>query len=234
MRQQRRVELAESYASPRKPNMPQHDRGMLLSDRRVNIFGWRFVAMLALPITVSSHGAEPIPAASVVRFNTVCASCHEGECSGRLSFHTGAEEAGNHMQRYLGSITASEAENQFALLRYTKEQCAHYPLANPARPGSRLGSDELAIWRNTREGGYFIPLGTAGKGEYHLRLEFSVAGSGKLKLTDARFEPLLEESLRPQQNVLEFRFKAEGGPHYLTIAAPVVVDTLLLKAIAHP
>ena len=35
---------------------------------------------------------QPIsmPTASVVRFNTVCTNCHEGECSGRLSFHTGA------------------------------------------------------------------------------------------------------------------------------------------------
>ncbi len=203
-------------------------------DRRVNSSGWCFVALLALPITACSHAADPIPVASVVRFNTVCAGCHEGECSGRLSFHSGAEEARNHMQRYLGSITASEAENQFALLRYTKEQCAHYPLASAARLGHRLGVDELAIWRNAQEGGYFIPLGAPGKGEYQLRVEFSVPGSGKLKLTDARFEPLVEENLRPPQKVFECRFNAESGPHYLTINAPVVVDALLLKAIAPP
>lgn len=55
-----------------------------------------------------------------------------------------------------------------------------------------------------------------------------------MKLTDDRFEPLVEESLCPQQNALEFRFKAEGGPHFLTIKAPVVVDTLLLKAVTQP
>jgi hypothetical protein len=189
---------------------------------------------LALLIATSAHAAAPIPAASVVRFYTVCTNCHEGECSGRLSFQTGAQEARSHIQRYLGSVTNSEAENLFGLLRYTKEQCAHYPLASPLQPGNQLGAKKLAAWRNPQEGGYFIPLSRLGKGEYELRLAFSVVGNGKVKLTDDRFEPLLEENLCPQQSALEFRFKAEGGPHYLTIKAPVVVDSLLLKAISLP
>src|SRR5574343_42025 len=194
----------------------------------------RFLAALALLINASSHAVEPTQAPSVVRFYTVCAHCHEGECSGRLSFHTGAKEARGHMQRYLGNITDGEAEKLFGLLRYTKEQCAHYPLASPGSVDSRLGASELAAWCNTREGGYFIPLGALGKGEYQLRLDFSVAGNGKVKLTDDRFEPLVEESRCPQQNALEFHFKAEGGPHFLTIKAPVVIDTLSLKAVTAP
>lgn len=189
---------------------------------------------LALLIAASGHAAESIPAASVVRFYTVCANCHEGECSGRLSFQTGAKEARGHIQRYLGSVADGEAENLFGLLRYTKEQCAHYPLSSPLLAGSRLDASELAAWRNTREGGYFIPLGALGKAEYHLRLDFSVAGNGKVKLTDDRFEPLFEENLCPQQNTLEFRFKAEDGPHFLTIKAPVILDSLRLKAVTAP
>lgn len=196
--------------------------------------GRRFLAALALLLAASSHGTEPIPTASVVRFNTVCGNCHEGQCSGRLSFHTGSGEARGHMQRYLGSITDSEAENLFELLRHTKEQCAHYPLASPLRIGHQLGTSELAAWRNSREGGYFIPLGALGKGEYLLRLDFSVAGNGKVKVTDDRFEPLAEESLCPQQNTLEFRFKAEGGPHFLTIKAPVALDSLRLNGVTTP
>lgn len=197
-------------------------------------FARRFLAALALLLTASSHAAEPIPAASVVRFNTVCANCHEGQCSGRLTFHTGAKEASGHMQRYLGSITDGEAENLFGLLRHTKEQCAHYPLASPISLDRALTTRELSAWRNPREGGYFIPLGALGKGDYQLRLDFSVAGNGKVKLTDDRFEPLVEESLCPQQNALEFRFKAEGGPHFLTIKAPVVLDSLRLNAVTTP
>lgn len=55
-----------------------------------------------------------------------------------------------------------------------------------------------------------------------------------MKLTDGRFEALAEESLYPQQNTLEFRFTAEGGPHFLTIKAPVVLDALHLKAVTAP
>lgn len=55
-----------------------------------------------------------------------------------------------------------------------------------------------------------------------------------MKLTDDRFEALAEESLCPQQNALEFRFTAEGSPHFLTIKAPVVLDALHLKAVTAP
>lgn len=75
----------------------------------------------------AAFAADQLPTASIVRFNTVCTNCHEGECSGRLSFHTGAKEALGHMQRYLGSISDSQAENLFVLLRHTKERCAPYP-----------------------------------------------------------------------------------------------------------
>lgn len=197
-------------------------------------FARRFLAALALLLTASSHAAEPIPAASVVRFNTVCANCHEGQCSGRLTFHTGAKEASGHMQRYLGSITDGEAENLFGLLRHTKEQCAHYPLASPISLDRALTTRELSAWRNPREGGYYLPLGQLPKGEYRLRIDLSTASNGKLKITDNRFEPLVEENLCPQQNALEFRFKVEEGPHYLTINAPVVIETLHLKAAAKP
>ena len=100
--------------------------------------------------------------------------------------------------------------------------------------GSQLGTRELAAWRNPREGGYFIPLGALGQGDYQLRLDFSVAGNGQVKLTDDHFEALAEESLCPQQNALEFRFTAEGSSHLLSIKAPVVLDAQRLKAVTAP
>jgi hypothetical protein len=78
-------------------------------------------------------------------------------------FHTGAKEARGHMQRYLGNITDGEAESC--------SECSATPRRSapitrcPVSVGSRLGASELAAWRNTREGGYFIPLGALGKGD---------------------------------------------------------------------
>ena len=55
-----------------------------------------FGLMAALaPLCLSTAAAAGIPLAAVVRFNTACARCHEGECSGRLSFDHGQESSGN-------------------------------------------------------------------------------------------------------------------------------------------
>lgn len=177
---------------------------------------------------------DNIPAASVVRFNTVCSNCHEGECSGRLSFHTGAAAARGHMQRYLGAISDTEVETLFGLLRHTKERCAHYLLASPVTLDRALTAGELSAWRNQHEGGYYIPLGKLDKGEYHLHIDLAVAGNGTLKITDSQFEPLAEESMCTQQKQLKIHFRGAAGAHYLTINAPVVLDSLRLKAVSSP
>lgn len=182
----------------------------------------------------AAFAADQLPTASIVRFNTVCTNCHEGECSGRLSFHTGAKEALGHMQRYLGSISDSQAENLFVLLRHTKERCAPYPLTSPISAGHALNAGELSAWRNPQEGGYYIPLGHLAQGEYRLQIDLAVTGNGTLKITDSQFEPLVEESLCPQQKQLDIRFQVVPGSHYLAIKAPVVLDSLRLTAATRP
>ena len=175
--------------------------------------------------------AETIPLASVVRFNTVCSNCHEGECSGRLSFHTGADAARNHMQRYLGSIDAAETEQLFALLRHTKEQCAHYPVAGAVTVGQTLAAEQLVPWHNPRQGGYFIPLGQLNKGVHRLQMRFSKAATVKAKVTDRQFEPLAEDTSCPQQSTLEIRFDNDTGPHYLTISGQGELHSLKLDTV---
>lgn len=187
----------------------------------------------ALLLTLSFTAvADVIPVASVVRFNTVCTNCHEGECSGRLSFQTGASTARGHMQRYLGPISEAETNNLFAMLRHTKEHCTQYPIAGAIPAGSQVAGAELAKWRNPREGGHFIPLGPLANGEHRLRIGISSTANGTLKITNSRFEPLAEESLCPQQQGHEIRFVSEGGPHYLTINGPVELHDLRLEALA--
>lgn len=192
------------------------------------------LTLAALLVTTPALAADRLPAASVVRFNTVCANCHEGECSGRISFQTGAKEARGHMQRYLGSISDSEAEQLFALLRHTKERCTPYPLGSALKPSRTLSSSELSAWRNPHEGGYYIPLGHLEKGGYRLQINLSIVGNGELKISDSQFEALIEESLCPQQKQLDIHFQVFAGSHYLTIKAPVVLDFLRLKTETKP
>ena len=160
--------------------------------------------------------AQEIPRPAVVRFNTVCANCHEGECSGRLSFQSGADAARGHMERYLGKITSAEGAALFSLLRYTKEHCSHYPVTAAWPEGGVWNTAELTLWRNQHEGGYFVPLGKFASGSHRLQITFAATAPGRLKITDDRFEPLVEEALCPD-GMQEVRFIAPGGPLYMTL-----------------
>ena len=64
----------------------------------------------------------PIPPASVVRFNTLCATCHEGECSARLSFRLDPGATDSHIRRYTGDITQQTARELNALLEHMKQE----------------------------------------------------------------------------------------------------------------
>lgn len=173
------------------------------------------IALIALMLGMPAWGAE-IPPSTVVRFNTVCANCHEGECSGRLSFQSGVDAAKNHIRRYLGALSEREVGDLFALLKYTKEKCGQYPVQADAPASGRWGVRELENWRNPVEGGYFIPLGMLKPGEHRLNLNFAGSSQGKVRVTDAHFETAAEELLcRGGEPVLVFT--AHGGEYYLHV-----------------
>jgi hypothetical protein len=95
----------------------------------------RSKAMLWVALTAFSAARAEPPAAldAIVQFHTVCNSCHEGECSGRLSFDSGSAAARGHIERYLGATPDASIASLFAMLRHVKESCSHYP-AVPLRP----------------------------------------------------------------------------------------------------
>ena len=67
-----------------------------------------------------------------------------------------------------------------------------------------------------------------------VQIDLAVTGNGRLKIADSQFEPLVEESLCPQQKQLDIRFQVVPGSHYLAIKAPVVLDSLRLTAATRP
>lgn len=196
-----------------------------MTDKRKFVSGK--MVLLALLLSMPAWGAE-IPPATVVRFNTVCANCHEGECSGRLSFQSGAAAAANHLRRFLGVLSEREIADLFALLKYTKEQCRQYPVQAAVPANGRWNAKDLEIWRNPVEGGYFIPLGALKSGDYRAGLLFAGDAPGKVRVTDERFEIAGEELLcRGSQAVL--RFTAPGGEHYLHVQGPATLLGLELE-----
>ena len=89
--------------------------------------------------------AADIPLATVVRFNTLCATCHEGECSGRLSFDLGIQAAENHIRRHAGDVDRDVWRDLARLLAHTKQACAYYPMAVDI---PKIGTGTRNVWPN--------------------------------------------------------------------------------------
>jgi hypothetical protein len=179
---------------------------------------------LALPLLAQ---AEPPSRKSFVDFNTQCARCHEGECSGRLSFSSGSEGAANHLRRYLGELTEAEINELYGLLRYTKEKCQIYPFAThwDAEPKT------LEHWRSSNQKGYFIPLGSLEPGEFRLELELETPGPDSWQLLDQAHEILAEGRFCPKAQS-QGTFTQDKEPLYLQLLGQGQIKSLQIKPVA--
>jgi hypothetical protein len=158
----------------------------------------RIAAVLALQLAAFAMAAGAQPPASIatiVQFHTVCSNCHEGECSGRLSFDSGAAAARSHIERHLETKDDVHVAALFAMLRHVKENCSHYP-AVPIRPAvGAWEAEELAPWRNAFAGAYFIPLGQLAPGRRGIELAFDGRAEGSARIDDDRMETVADERL---------------------------------------
>jgi len=171
----------------------------LALDRIHPRLAWLVAACLALLTTAfpaaAADASTPATIETIVQFNTVCSNCHEGQCSGRLSFDSGAVAAHSHVERYIGKASEVHVAALFAMLQHVKETCAHYPSV-PIRPATGAWeAAELAPWRNAQAGAYFIPLGRLAAGRRQLRLEFDGAADGDARIDDNRMETVADERL---------------------------------------
>ena len=171
----------------------------LAPDRFHPRLAWLIAACLALQTTalptVAADAQPPASIETIVQFNTVCSSCHEGQCSGRLSFDSSAAAAHSHVERYIGKASEVHVAALFAMLQHVKESCAHYPSV-PIRPATGAWeAAELAPWRNAQAGAYFIPLGRLAAGRWQLQLEFDSAAEGNARIDDNHMETMADERL---------------------------------------
>lgn len=179
--------------------------------------------LLAMPIAAQAEVPERT---SFVDFNTQCARCHEGECSGRLSFSSGSEGAARHLRRYLGDISDKEVQELYGLLRQTKENCAIYPF--PAQWDGTL--DELKTWRNSLQDGYFIPVQRLDAGQWRLEIELETAGAESWQLMDRGHDILAEGRFCPKaQSQAGFKTDADSGPLYLHLQGPGTIKRLEIQ-----
>jgi hypothetical protein len=152
---------------------------------------WGLLVLLlsVLPVAMAEEGTE------AVIFNTICAQCHEGECSGRLSFESGRAGAASHIRRYAGATSAEALSTLYAMLRYTKEHCGYPPMvAKPPPSGSWDASALAAVGLPNRER-YFIPLGSLSAGRHVLRLSVRAPAAVRIDVTSSAFDVALEKCL---------------------------------------
>jgi hypothetical protein len=132
--------------------------------------------------------AAEIPLATVVRFNTLCATCHEGECSGRLSFDLGIQASENHIRRHAGDVDQSVWRDLARLLAHTKQACAYYPMAVGIPEGRHWNQERLAELHNAKENAWFIPLGHLPAGRYRATQGMSGQMEGIAQIVSASFD----------------------------------------------
>lgn len=147
---------------------------------------------------------------STVIFNTDCARCHEGECSGRMSFHLPPEEADQHIRRHGGELPEAQVRELYDLLRYMKEECAFYPLPLTLAQDGAWDAETLGRLRSASGETYFLPLGTLGVGRHRILLQgLGPKARPCAELIDAEFDFNDTLELEPNEVGWGLRFRIE-------------------------
>lgn len=199
--------------------------------RHVNQIALVVGAMLAFG---SANAAEPPSTTSVVLFNTVCAQCHELECSGRLTFSCDAvpsARARGHMENYAGALAPDKAAELYGLLEYTKTQCDYYaPQAQIPGDGVWSAAALLPLATPTKTG-WFVPIGTLDAGKWRLRM--TVTGGQPIDIeVMTREGTVAQERVSPEgrEASMAFNVADAGFPHFLRLRsrAPLSLDGIAL------
>ena len=189
------------------------------------------IVVAVVGMTYATMGAAEVSRATAVKFNTVCTRCHEGECSGRLSFSSGVAATRSHVRRYLPSSSSLEVEELFAILKYTKELCAHYPLPDAVPANGVWDVEALRQWRSPDGDGYFIPLGRMRQGVYRLGLRFDGKAEASVRITNEKFDVLLEEQLCKDQACERTLPVAAEALYYLHFKSSAVLVGLTISPV---
>jgi hypothetical protein len=196
--------------------------------KKVSFYILLFTVLYALPLSLlSSERTETISTGSAVTFNTLCSKCHEGECSGRLSFDTGSKTAGSHIRRYAEEHTLSKGKIKefFALLNHMKKVCAIYMPKN-----AQWKQEDLSHFMLSSAKGYFIPLGLLEGGTYRMTIRTKEDIHFQTEVLSEHFDHFLNQEVCPRRknNTLQFAIDTPKRV-FLRIKSRKPLHILLLK-----
>ncbi|MCD4668323.1 MAG: hypothetical protein K8R44_07030 [Sulfurimonas sp.] len=164
---------------------------------------------------------------TAVKFNTVCAKCHEGQCSGRLSFDSGAKAAYSHINRYTKTSSDDEVNEFFTILKYMKKECKIF-LPN-LKYKENYSKKDILPYEIPSKKAYFIPLGILKIGIYTLKINIEKFRQYKVEVISEHFDMLLDKCVIScsQKNDLSYLVK-EKANYYLRIQSK---DKLIINNI---
>jgi len=171
---------------------------------------------LFLPILPAFAAEDKAFTESVVIFNTICAKCHEAECSGRLSFEEAFEKSTNHILRYYGQASGKQwlQKELFDILNYMKGKCAYYPMRVTVPLKRAWGSDIMDKFTTLIDRNYFIPVGNFSSGDYRIELELEKDVKVTANLISEKFEWVFEDCYQSSDRQITIRFHIEEPGNY--------------------
>jgi hypothetical protein len=174
---------------------------------------------------------------SFVEFGASCAHCHEGECSGRLTFDLGAGAVVGHVRRHAGAVSEASAQELIGLLESMKKACAYPPVEAPVPPDGRWSSELLARLCVPSRRSYLVPLGGLAPARYRLELQLDGAQHVHAEVVTRTFEILTDEPLVIERRAAAVSFRALAPVEpFLRLRAqePFRLDRLQLIREAEP
>ena len=153
---------------------------------------------------------------SVVIFNTICAKCHEAECSGRLSFGEAFETSASHILRHYGQASGKEwlQKELFDILNYMKGKCAYYPMQVTVPLTRDWRGEILDRFTTLMERNYFIPVGNFTPGHYRIELELDKDVNVTAHLISGEFEMVVEDCYLSSERRVIIPFLIEEPGNY--------------------
>ena len=181
----------------------------------------RWILIIVLLVTESLLAAEDEAfIESVVIFNTICAKCHEAECSGRLSFDEAFEASSTHIIRHYGEASGKKwlQKELFVLLNHMKEKCAYYPMQVPIPPRRVWSGEILEKMTTLLERNYFVPLGPFSPGRYSLEITLAKDEKITVHFVAESFDMLVDDCYFSSDKKVVVPFSVEeSGNYYLRI-----------------
>ncbi len=196
---------------------------------------WLAFSLLLIPCDALPVEDEPFRE-SVIIFNTICAKCHEAQCSGRLSFSDAYDASASHIIRHYGKASEKKwlQKELFSILNHMKVNCAYYPMSVPV-PAKRIWNSEILEKMTTLlERNYFIPVGPFTPGRYNLELKLAKDAKVTVHLVSETFDLVVEDCYQSSDQQLVIPFTIEvAGNYYVRVypRKPVQITRLAISTI---